>query len=218
MTNTLRFYYADDYLIVAEKPANLLSVPGRGPEKADCLISRVQKIYPDALIVHRLDHDTSGLMVIARGPAMHRALSMAFQAREVDKYYEAIVAGHVVAEKGSLDYPLIVDWPNRPRQHVNYETGKPSLTHYTVLARDAVGRASHVGLVPHTGRSHQLRVHMATLGHPILGDELYGDPTAAPRLLLHASSLGFTHPHTGAAMQYQSPAHFTLQGAGLTSN
>ncbi len=200
--------FADDSLIVADKPAGLLSVPGRGPERADCLVSRLQRDYPDALTVHRLDMSTSGLLVLARGEEMHRRLSKLFRDRLVDKRYVAVVAGLVEAESGEIDLPLIVDWPNRPRQMVDHSIGKPSLTRFRVLERNPENNTTRVELEPWTGRSHQLRVHMASLGHPILGDELYGDESSAPRLLLHALTLAFPHPLTGETVSFRADAEF----------
>ncbi len=200
--------FADDALIVADKPAGLLSVPGRGPERADCLVSRLQRDYPDALTVHRLDMSTSGLLVLARGEEMHRRLSKLFRDRLVDKRYVAVVAGLVEADSGEINLPLIVDWPNRPRQMVDHSLGKPSLTRFRVLERNTESNTTRVELEPWTGRSHQLRVHMASLGHPILGDELYGDESSAPRLLLHALTLAFPHPLTGETVYFRADAEF----------
>ncbi len=200
--------HADEWLIVAEKAAGLLSVPGRGADKADCLVNRVQAEYPEALAVHRLDMGTSGLLLLARGEEMHKELSRAFRDRLVDKRYIAVVQGIPKTSKGSIELPLICDWPNRPRQKVDFDIGKPSLTHYQVLESAADGSWTRVELEPVTGRSHQLRVHLASLGHPILGDELYGDETSADRLLLHASELAFIHPATGEALRFVSPPPF----------
>lgn len=200
--------YVDDTLIVADKPAGLLSVPGRGEDRADCLITRVQQDYADALTVHRLDLATSGLLVFARGAEMHRRLSKLFHDRAVDKRYIAVVAGQMATESGQVNLPLIVDWPNRPRQIVDHTIGRPSLTHYWVRERDPVANTTRVELEPWTGRTHQLRVHMASLGHPILGDDLYGDVTSAPRLLLHAMTLAFTHPMTGEPMAFRAEPDF----------
>lgn len=206
--------YADDALLVLDKPAGLLAVPGRGPDKQDCLAARVQAHYPDALVVHRLDMDTSGLMLMARGPAAQRALSRAFAARTVKKRYLAVVAGRLQppAEAwGCVDLPLVCDWPNRPRQIVDHALGKPSLTRWRVLGHDAAADTTRVELEPVTGRSHQLRVHLAELGHPILGDPLYA-PVAvharSARLLLHAWMLDFAHPLTGAPLAFERPAPF----------
>jgi tRNA pseudouridine32 synthase/23S rRNA pseudouridine746 synthase len=207
----LKIVHQDEALIVLDKPSGLLSVPGRGLAHADSLASRVQAEFPDARIVHRLDMATSGLIVLARGAAMERALSIAFQKRQVEKLYVAVVAGQIAEDSGEIDLPLITDWPNRPRQKVDFELGKPSLTGFEVLARDAARNASRVALTPHTGRSHQLRVHLLAIGHPILGDDLYGDAasrTAAPRLLLHATRLALPHPLSGAELTLESPPDF----------
>lgn len=207
----LKIVHQDEALIVLDKPSGLLSVPGRGPAHADSLASRVQAEFPDARVVHRLDMATSGLIVLARGAAMERALSIAFQQRQVKKLYVAVVAGQIAQDSGEIDLPLITDWPNRPRQKVDFELGKPSLTGFEVLARDATGNTSRVALTPHTGRSHQLRVHLLAIGHPILGDDLYGDAasqTAAPRLLLHATRLAVPHPLSGALLKLESPPDF----------
>lgn len=202
--------FADDCLIVADKPAGLLSVPGRGEGMDDCLVNRVRAEFPDALGVHRLDMGTSGLLVLARGKEMHRLLSRAFEQRQVDKRYSAVVYGLLAEDAGEIDLPLICDWPNRPRQKVDFEVGKRSLTRYRVLERDPASQTTRVELEPVTGRSHQLRVHLAALGHPILGDELYGGPAheLAPRLLLHAMDLAFFHPSTASRVQFHSPPPF----------
>jgi tRNA pseudouridine32 synthase / 23S rRNA pseudouridine746 synthase len=204
--------YVDDFLIVAEKPAGLLSVPGRGEHLKDCLIARVQAIYPDARIVHRLDRDTSGLIVLARGAEMHRRMSMAFEKRTVDKRYLAQVHGHVDHEDGEIDLPLMCDWENRPRQMVD-ERGRRALTRYRVLARDGEGgdAFSRVELEPVTGRSHQLRVHLMTIGHAILGDTLYAPPESGerhPRMHLHAARIEFVHPQTQQPMSFESRVPF----------
>ncbi|MEO8411012.1 MAG: pseudouridine synthase [Propionivibrio sp.] len=209
--NDFRLVYADRHLLVVGKPSGLLSVPGRGPGKEDCLVTRVQRQYPDALIVHRLDCDTSGLLVLARGKDMHRRLSMLFQARQVDKRYVALIDGKLADAAGEVNLPLLVDWPNRPLHKVDFVAGKPSLTRYRVLAYDERRDCTRVELIPATGRTHQLRVHMQALGHPILGDTLYADPAArakAMRLLLHAECLAFPHPHSGVALTFADPADF----------
>jgi tRNA pseudouridine32 synthase/23S rRNA pseudouridine746 synthase len=195
----LELVYFDESLLVANKPAGLLSVPGRGLDKADSLATRVQKQFPDARSVHRLDMGTSGLLVFARGADMHRRLSRLFRERGVIKCYIAMVTGRVETSQGEVDLPLAPDWPNRPRQKVDFAGGKSSLTRYRVLAHDAVMNTSRVELEPVTGRTHQLRVHMAAIGHPILGDTLYGEEAGrkAGRLLLHSRSLGFAHPLSG---------------------
>ena len=203
--------HADRALLVINKPSGLLSVPGRGIEKQDCLVSRVQIDYPDALIVHRLDCDTSGLLVLARGKEMHRCLSIGFQDRQVDKRYVAVVDGELATTSGEVNLPLIVDWPNRPLHKVDFVTGKPSLTLYRVLNYNPAGRYSRVELTPETGRTHQLRVHMQALGHPILGDSLYADANVrakADRLLLHAEYLAFSHPESGERLEFFCAADF----------
>lgn len=203
--------YADRSLLAVGKPSRLLSVPGRGEAKQDCLIRRVQAEFPDALIVHRLDYDTSGILVLARGTDMHRRLSLLFQNRQVEKRYIALVDGRPRPENGSVDLPLRVDWPNRPRHIVDPVNGKAALTRYQTLAYDTERDCARLALAPETGRTHQLRVHMQALGHPILGDPLYAGPTAlakASRLLLHAESLAFTHPVTKKPMRFRCPAGF----------
>lgn len=203
-------YQAADFLVF-NKPSGLLSVPGRGPDKQDCLASRVQAEYPDALIVHRLDMETSGLLVLARGPEAHRQLSRLFRERQVEKRYVAVVAGQVKETAGQVDLPLITDWPNRPRQKVDFDQGKPSLTRFRVMERDTRQDTSRLELEPVTGRSHQLRVHMQSLGHPILGDGLYAPPGVqkqALRLLLHAAYLAFPHPFTQTPVAFACPPDF----------
>lgn len=200
--------YVDDALIVIVKPAGLLAVPGR--HEADCAWARVVARYADALVVHRLDQATSGLMLMARGPAMQRVLSMAFAAQQLDKHYEAVVHGLLAADDGLVDAALAADWPRRPRQKVDVARGRPSRTALRVLQRDAALHRSRVALQPLTGRTHQLRVHLASIGHPIVGDRLYGGPDDAqmPRLLLHASRIAFTHPVRGERMSFAAPAPF----------
>ena len=201
----------DAACIVVVKPAGLLSVPGRGEQGQDCLSAQVQAAFSDALVVHRLDMATSGLMLSARGAAAQRVLSIAFAAREVHKRYVAIVDGLVEHDTGEIELPLMADWPNRPKQKADREHGKPSLTRYRVRARDAAARSTRVELEPVTGRAHQLRVHLLSLGHAILGDALYAPPEVqarADRLLLHASALRFAHPTSGDAMAFESLAPF----------
>ena len=208
--------YADASLLVLDKPSGLLSVPGRGADKQDCLSSRVQRLYPEALIVHRLDMATSGLMLMARGIAMQRALSSLFERREVHKRYLAVVEGRLAPAPtpdgwGLTDLPIVVDWPRRPLRIIDSVLGKPSQTRWRALAFDAATNSTRVELEPLTGRSHQLRVHLQALGHPILGDALYAPEAAqakAPRLLLHACALGFVHPVSGEALRFESPAGF----------
>lgn len=213
----------DNRLIVLNKPSGLLAVPGRGPENADCLSARVQAVWPDARVVHRLDMATSGLMVMARGADAQRTLSEAFAQRLTHKRYEAVVAGHVDTAAHptdangwhTIDLPLVVDWPNRPRSIVCHTLGKPSLTRWRVIAHGVKGQHggghTRLALEPVTGRSHQLRVHLQALGHPILGDMLYAPPAAqaeATRLLLHATRLSLPHPTTDQRAEWRSPAPF----------
>lgn len=206
----LQLIFVDEHLIIVDKPAGLLSVPGRGEDKADCLVSRVHARFPEALAVHRLDMATSGLLVLARGEAMHKAFSRLFREREVAKRYVAVLDGLLEQTEGEVDLPLICDWPNRPRQKVDHEIGKHSLTKFRLLKLDRSENTSRVELEPITGRSHQLRVHMAALGHPILGDDLYGREGAHDpgRLLLHASDLAFAHPASGEPMRFHCAAPF----------
>jgi tRNA pseudouridine32 synthase/23S rRNA pseudouridine746 synthase len=203
-TKPINLIYQDEFILVLNKPHGLLSVPGRGIDKSDSLATRVQQEFTNARIVHRLDRDTSGLLVLALGTEAHRILSMSFAAREVEKRYIARVAGQLNSPSGEINFPIIVDWPNRPKQHVNYVTGKPSLTRFTLLSCDALNNTSFLELEPVTGRTHQLRVHLAEIGHPILGDTLYGGDvaSAADRLLLHAKTLSFKHPFSNASLQF----------------
>ncbi|OGA84846.1 MAG: RNA pseudouridine synthase [Burkholderiales bacterium RIFCSPHIGHO2_01_FULL_63_240] len=217
--NGLDLIHADEDLVVVAKPAGLLSVPGRGAARADCMASRVQARFADALTVHRLDMATSGLLVFGRGPDVQRTLSIAFAGRDVRKRYEALVHGLVQVDQGEIDLPLITDWPRRPRQMVCFERGKPSLTRFRVIDRDAQSGTTRVSLEPVTGRSHQLRVHLMALGHPIVGDPLYGaDADAGPalgsgapratRLMLHAAELGLPHPRDGHPQSWLSQVPF----------
>jgi tRNA pseudouridine32 synthase / 23S rRNA pseudouridine746 synthase len=203
--------HADEWLIVAEKPAGLLAVPGRGAGGQDCLSARLCLRWPDARVVHRLDMATSGLMLFARGPAAQRALGDAFAARRVGKRYVAVVEGLVQGDTGCIELPLAADWPNRPRQRVDRARGKPSLTRWCVLSRDAAAGRTRLELEPLTGRTHQLRVHLACSGHAIVGDTLYAPPAqsaGSPRLLLHAGRLEFRHPETGALLAFDSAPPF----------
>ena len=198
--------YVDEHLLVVSKPSGLLSVPGRFVK--DCVINRLVFDYADARIVHRLDLDTSGLLVLARSQLATSDLNRQFRERTIEKAYEAIVAGIVEQNEGEVDLPIAPDPHNRPRQMID-DTGKPSLTRYRVIARDHAD--SRVGLYPVTGRSHQLRIHMATIGHPILGCDVYADPAAleaSPRLLLHAAKLTLTHPLTNESLTFESPVPF----------
>ena len=204
--------HEDAHLLVFNKPSGLLSVPGKGIDKQDCLSSRVQKIYPDALIVHRLDMGTSGLMLMARGPVMQRALSVLFAARQTYKRYVAVVEGqmNVDAAWQLIDLPIALDWPNRPLQIVSPD-GKPSQTRWRALHYNRDANTTHVELEPITGRTHQLRVHLQALGHPILGDALYAPidvQAKAARLMLHASTLRFAHPASGESVIFENAPPF----------
>ncbi len=213
MPEALACLHEDAHLLALHKPAGLLVVPGRGADKADCLIARAQRRWPDALVVHRLDQATSGLMLLARGAAMQRALSIAFAQRRVHKRYLALVHGRLQAPGradgwGEIDLPLIVDWPRRPRSKVDHAIGKPSLTRWRALGHDAGAAITRLELEPVTGRSHQLRVHLQAIGHPIVGDRLYGVDDGAPRLMLHACALRLAHPADGRPLELSCPAPF----------
>lgn len=197
--------FQDDHLLIVNKPAGLLSVPGRGEDKQDCLSARIQQVFTDALVVHRLDMATSGLMVFARGDVMQRELSRMFREREVSKRYVALAAGVLENEVGEINLPLIVDWPNRPKSKVDHASGKPSLTRYRLLGIE--DGDSRVELEPITGRTHQLRLHLASIGHPIIGDTLY-DGRKAERLMLHATRLAFDHPVTAKTLYFESDAPY----------
>lgn len=207
--------YADEHLLVLDKPSGLLSVPGRGADKQDCLSARVQQRHPEALIVHRLDLQTSGLLAMARGIEAQRAINRAFEQRLVHKRYQAVVDGIARvdgdAEWGVIDLPLELDWPNRPKHIVDYVNGRPSVTRWRVISPEPERAGTRVELEPVTGRSHQLRVHLQAIGHPILGDDLYASAEAAARvsrLLLHACELNLPHPVTGEIMSFRSPPPF----------
>ena len=201
--------HVDDACVVADKPSGLLSVPGRGEHLQDCVATRVQAQFGDALVVHRLDMATSGLMLFARGIEAQRTLSRAFAQREVHKRYVAVVHGRPDPDHGEIALPLLADWPNRPLQKVDLEHGKPSLTRYRVVATE--GTRSRVELEPVTGRAHQLRVHLLAIGYPIVGDALYAPPellAGTERLLLHAASLRFAHPVSGDSIAIDSTVPF----------
>ena len=206
--------YADESLLVLDKPAGLLSVPGRGEDKQDCLSARAIARYPDALIVHRLDMATSGLMVFARGLAAQRSLNEAFASRSITKRYIAVVDGILASHPetwGIIDLPIIVDWPNRPCRVIDHERGKQSKTRYQVLSHNIALDNTRLELEPVTGRSHQLRVHLQALGHAIVGDALYADPriqAKSDRLLLHACALDLHHPVNGQPMRFVSSVPF----------
>ena len=207
----IRIIHKDDNILVVDKPADLLSVPGRRPEHQDCLLYRLHKKYPEALIVHRLDMSTSGLMILARNAAMQRNLSRQFEMRQAKKTYFAVVSGKLEPDVGEIDLPLICDWPNRPPQIVDQSLGKPAKTQYQSFSYDVQNDCSRVELRPITGRTHQLRVHMQALGHPILGDDLYADQVTlsrSDRLLLHASGLKFLHPAANETYKFTLDAPF----------
>ena len=201
--------YEDDDLLLVRKPDLLLSIPGRHPMNKDCLITRLQQRYPGASIVHRLDLDTSGIMVIPLNKACHAHISRQFQQRLVEKSYHAIVYGRVASDSGEIDLPITCDWDNRPRQKICHQRGKAALTRYRVLRREK--DRTRVLLQPVTGRSHQLRIHMRELGHPILGCDMYAHEEAlgmADRLLLHATTLAFEHPASGIRLEGECPPDF----------
>ncbi len=201
--------HVDDDFLIADKPAGLPTVPGRPVELHDCLWTRVQARFPEALVVHRIDMGTSGLVVFARTPDAQRALNLAFEQRRVGKTYVALASGRIAADDGEIDLPLAADWPARPRQIVDHVNGRPALTRWRVLERHA--DHTRVELTPLTGRSHQLRVHLAALGHPLLGDALYASPAVQalrPRLALHAHTLAFMHPRDGTPQVFRSPVPF----------
>ncbi|MEL7026047.1 MAG: RluA family pseudouridine synthase [Pseudomonadota bacterium] len=203
-----KILHVDHEILVVDKQAGLLSVPGKGPELADCLLSRLEAIFPDVLLVHRLDRDTSGVMVFALTPHAQRHLGLQFENRQVRKMYVARVSGNVAEDTGSVDLPLAVDWPNRPKQHVDHENGRPAQTEWKVLKRG--DGESRLRLMPKTGRSHQLRVHMQAIGHPILGDPFYADGPARDhsRLMLHSESLRLRHPDGGKGLTFRAPPPF----------
>ena len=206
----LHILYQDDHIMVVNKPSGLLSVPGRLEEHKDSVMTRIQRDFPLAESVHRLDMATSGVLVVALNKAAERELKRQFREREPEKSYVARIWGHPQQDEGLVDLPLICDWPNRPMQKVCFESGKPAQTEYQVLER-AADNSTRIQLKPITGRSHQLRVHMQALGHPILGDRFYAHEAAlamAPRLQLHAEWLTITHPAFGNKMTFRQPADF----------
>ena len=200
--------HADHEILVVDKPAGLLSVPGKGEALADCLIERLRVPFPEVLLVHRLDRDTSGVMIFALTAPAQRHLGLQFEKRQTKKTYVARVAGRVAEREGRVDLPLCVDWPNRPRQKVDYENGKSAVTDWKV--QRASDDETRMRLYPQTGRSHQLRVHMLELGHPILGDPFYAPETAAdyPRMMLHAEELRLRHPDGGAGVRFRAKPPF----------
>jgi len=208
LTPYLEVIYQDHDIVILNKPSGLLSVPGKAAAHFDCLQYRVQRVWPTAVVVHRLDMATSGVMVMALNKEAQRQLNRQFQLRQTAKRYIARVAGQINAAFGSIELPLICDWPNRPKQKVCFEHGKPSLTHFTVISRDTT--ETRVALEPVTGRSHQLRVHLQFIGHPILGDKFYADAHAKPaeRLQLHAQQLSLFHPREGTWLTFLAPCPF----------
>jgi tRNA pseudouridine32 synthase/23S rRNA pseudouridine746 synthase len=205
----LHIVYRDNDIVVLNKGSGLLTVPGRLPEHKDCLENRVARVLPSATIVHRLDMATSGIIIMALNKPAHVAISQQFEKRKTQKRYIARVFGHVKEEQGSVDQPLICDWPNRPKQMIDHERGKQSLTHYKVLSYS--DNSTLVELTPVTGRSHQLRVHMLSLGHPILGDRLYAHDEAlamATRLNLHAQMLSIHHPVSNEEITFLADCPF----------
>lgn len=207
-TDPLVVLHEDHELLFVDKPTGLLSVPGKGAHLADCLLTRVQEAFPTALLVHRLDRDTSGVMVFALTPHAQRHLGLQFEKRQLKKSYIARVAGRLEPNTGTVDLPLIVDWPNRPRQKVCHETGRAAQTDWRVLR--ATDEETRVRLLPKTGRSHQLRVHMLALGHPILGDPFYASGAARDhaRLMLHAEELRLRHPDGGKGVKIRAKSPF----------
>ena len=199
----LDIIYEDAEFVIVNKPSGLLSVPGKGKHLSDCLLERLKLIFPDALLVHRLDRDTSGLIIFALTKFSQRHISLQFEKRQIKKAYVADVWGKLDKKRGVVNLPLIVDWPNRPMQHVDHEIGKEAITEWKVQRYSKV--STRVKLIPKTGRSHQLRVHMKEIGHPILGDPFYATGKAAdfPRLMLHAESLRFNHPNGGKGVQFK---------------
>jgi tRNA pseudouridine32 synthase/23S rRNA pseudouridine746 synthase len=207
--NSVNILFSDNEIIIVDKAPGILSVPGRGPEKLDSVSHRLSLLFPEVHIVHRLDMATSGIMVFARDKDALRSLQQQFQNRQTDKSYQAIIAGHLTPKQGAINLPMRCDWPNRPKQMVCYEFGKKSLTRWRVM--EYIKDNTRVELLPFTGRSHQLRIHCDALGHPILGDNLYGSKesqTATEQLCLHAQSLTFTHPNTNERLTFTSPAPF----------
>jgi len=213
--------YQDEHMLVLNKPSGLLSVPGRGPDKQDCLSKRVQAAFEDALVVHRLDQDTSGLLIMARGIEAQRRISKAFETRQVSKRYRAVVAGQptpdATPEQGwsLIEGAILLDWPNRPL-HIIHPDGKPSQSRWRLV--EASAEASLIELEPITGRTHQLRVHMQSIGHPMLGDSLYAPPdirAMTPRLMLHAQSIALAHPFTGEPLAFDLPLAWSAQSPYL---
>lgn len=208
-------HFVDEYLLVLEKPSGLLCVPGRGPDKQDCLSARALQTWGDALVVHRLDQPTSGLVLMARSAAVQRVLSLMFEQRQVVKLYCALVHGRPLPQDpfaaqrwSTIDLPIAADWPRRPLRVIDPGCGKPSQTLWRAVGNAAPDGTSRLHLQPITGRTHQLRVHLSAIGHSILGDALYGNADSAPRLMLHASALAFRHPMSGDDLHFESTVPF----------
>ena len=209
----LDILFQDKDILIINKPSGLLTVPGRKVEHADSLETRAQGLYPRARIVHRLDEPTSGVIIMALNASSHRNLNLQFERRETKKVYIAELWGHMKEDEGLVDLPLRCDWPNRPLQMVDHKQGRPAQTRWEVIERRKINNhpVTRVTLYPHTGRSHQLRVHMMELGHPILGDEFYAHDqaiAAASRLLLHAHKLMIHHPKEGKKTWFEAPCPF----------
>ncbi len=204
----LDILHEDNHLLIVNKPSGLLSVPGKGEHLADCLLSRLVAVFPETLLVHRLDRDTSGIMVFARTPHAQRHLGLQFEKRQIKKAYVARVWDVPAEASGEIDLPLIVDWPNRPKQMICHETGKPAQTTWKRIKDE--GDTARLRLWPKTGRSHQLRVHCLAIGHPILGDPFYatGPALEFPRLMLHSEELRLKHPEGGRSHKFRSTAPF----------
>lgn len=205
----LSVIHLDEDILVLSKPSGLLSVRGKPAEHADCLESRVRATYAGAMTIHRLDRDTSGVVVMGMNRKAHADISMQFETRKTEKSYVARVWGQVVGDKGRIDLPIACDWPNRPKQMIDHENGRSAQTDWEVMEREAT--ATRLRLYPATGRSHQLRVHLLSLGHPILGDNFYAHPqafAAASRLQLHAETLSFRHPGTGESCTFTDACPF----------
>jgi tRNA pseudouridine32 synthase/23S rRNA pseudouridine746 synthase len=207
-TDPLRILHEDAHLLAVHKPSGLLTVPGRAEGLQDCLEHRLRRVFPESLLLHRLDLGTSGVLLFARSPEARRHIARQFNERRVHKVYEALVWGRPTADSGTIDQPLALDWANRPRQHIHPD-GRPSVTHWEVLSEE--GPLTRLRLVPHTGRTHQLRVHLQHLGHPIAGDRFYAPDAARnamPRLALHAAAIRIRHPDGGAWTPFCDPVPF----------
>lgn len=205
----LDILYIDEDVLVVNKPSGLLTVPGKELKHHDSLELRVKIEYPNSFLVHRLDMDTSGVIIFALSKSTQRSLNLQFEKRIVKKLYEARVFGNIKEDNGFIDLPLIVDWPNRPLQKIDAKEGKSALTHWQVLDRE--GDVTRVALMPETGRTHQLRVHMMSLGHTILGDRFYGNVAEinlANALQLHAKDLMIIHPKNGKKITFKAPLPF----------